>query len=1019
MPILLYALFALSGAAGLIYEAIWSRYLGLFVGHSAYAQIIVLVIFLGGMSAGAFLAGRRSARLAVPLLWYAGVEATVGVIGFVFHDVFVAITGLAYDHLFAALPGPLAVTAAKWTLAALLILPQSVLLGTTFPLMSAGVLRIVRGSTGRVLALLYFTNSLGASAGVLLAGFWLIGLAGLQGALLAAAIINMAVAIVVFVGVHFDARRAAARGAPAARPAAQTEPAQRPDGLMSLWRALLVVSFGTAVASFIYEIAWIRMLSLVLGSATHSFELMLSAFILGLALGAWWVRTRADAFLRPVRTLATIQWTMGTLAVLTLPLYLASFHWTSWLLSALDPSDAGYQLFTLARYAICLAVMLPATFCAGMTLPLITRVLIMAGGGEQAIGMVYAANTSGSILGAALAGLVLMPWIGLKALLVTGALVDMGLGLWLISRAPTLEPRAANVGTGGAGRRALLAAARATLAAGAIAAVALVVWRAGFDRSLLASGVYRFGRIPDPSTERTLFYRDGRTATVSARRNLASGTITIATNGKPDASLGAEWLKPPPPPAERQPITGDQQTQILLPLITLAHVPNAQRAAVIGEGSGMSSHILLGSPHLTRLVTIDIEPQMIGGSRVFYPANRRVFDDPRSVFAIDDAKAYFAAGHGRFDLILSEPSNPWVSGVSGLFTTEFYERVRTYLAPDGVFGQWLHLYEIDDDLVLKVLGAIQANFRSYAVFDVAGTDILIVASNRETLPVPDWSIVRDPGIAEDLAHGLPSRAEDFEAARIGARATFGPLLDRLPGVNSDYYPALDLGAERLRFRRMFAEGFSGMASERFDVAAALESRRRGFGTLPRAPMPDLPRQSALALGARLRAPANADDEGTAAARFRLETFKRLIENGAPPTDWRLWTQAAASIEGDLDGGTAGVGDTAFFASLRDYLRKARAPAEAVAGVEFLRGVAVWDFAGASRAADMLIAAAGRGEFWVPPNLLRDGTVVARLELGDVPGAKSAYIALAKVARPDSDLRSQILAARIQAAAGVP
>src|SRR5689334_8402652 len=128
---LLYILFTVSGAAGLMYESIWSRYLGLFVGHSAYAQIIVLVMFLGGMSLGAWAAGRRSARLDDPLRWYAAVELGAGVLGALFHPLFVAVTGAAYAALFPALPTGSAVVVAKWLLAALLVLPQSVLLGAT------------------------------------------------------------------------------------------------------------------------------------------------------------------------------------------------------------------------------------------------------------------------------------------------------------------------------------------------------------------------------------------------------------------------------------------------------------------------------------------------------------------------------------------------------------------------------------------------------------------------------------------------------------------------------------------------------------------------------------------------------------------------------------------------------------------------------------------------------------------------------------------------------------------------
>src|SRR3954463_2173678 len=159
MLTLLSIIFVLSGAAGLVYESIWTRYLGLFVGHGAYAQVLVLMIFLGGMSLGALAVGRRAERVRSPLRWYAAVELAVGIVGLAFHEAFVGITRVAYDSLFPALgPGALHVLA-KWGIAALLILPQSVLLGATFPLMVAGALRHAPDRPGRTIALLYFANS--------------------------------------------------------------------------------------------------------------------------------------------------------------------------------------------------------------------------------------------------------------------------------------------------------------------------------------------------------------------------------------------------------------------------------------------------------------------------------------------------------------------------------------------------------------------------------------------------------------------------------------------------------------------------------------------------------------------------------------------------------------------------------------------------------------------------------------------------------------------------------------------
>ena len=639
----LYALFFLSGAAGLMYESIWTRYLALLVGHSAYAQILVLTIFLGGMAVGSFLVGRYSERLRNPLIWYAVVEAAVGVLGLLFHPAFRVVSAAAYDSLFPALvASPGAQSAVKWLLAASLILPQSILLGATFPLISAGILRRWKSRPGAVLSWLYASNSLGAAVGVLLAGFYLVSRFDFPGTLAFAAALNFAAAAITVALVRHR-KWSLQRAAPSS--AEPVHPRALPPGSDTRW-LLLGAAFGTAVASFAYEIAWIRMLSLVFGSATHSFELMLSAFILGLGLGALWVSRGADRWSDPLRALALVQCVMGVLAVATLPLYVASFGWISHLIGVFAKTSAGYAGFTIARYAICLVVMLPATFCAGMTLPLITRILYRNGDEESAIGEVYASNTAGSIVGVQLSGLLLLPVLGVKFLVIAGAVLDVAIGLVLLNFAL---------------RR--LVAPRAPAVPSLVFALMLVVFLGAstvrFDRSLLSSGVYRFGGIPTPGEFAMVFYKDGRTSTVTVKRT-QDGYLILSTNGKPDASVSPDWLAPAATRTKRQSLVDDVSTQVLLPLIAIAHAPQAKTAAVIGQGSGMTSHFLLGSPTLRQLATIEIEPEMIRASRSFRPVNYRVFSDPRSHFVMDDARSYFAGAGHRFDLIVSEPSNPWV-----------------------------------------------------------------------------------------------------------------------------------------------------------------------------------------------------------------------------------------------------------------------------------------------------------------------------------------------------------------------
>ena len=1016
MTRVLYLLFILSGAAGLIYESIWTRYLGLFVGHDAYAQIIVLVIFLGGMSAGAMLVSRHSERLTDPLKGYALIELAVGLIGLVFHEIYQWSTNFAYTSIYPLLAGTPMLVVAKWTIASALILPQSVLLGATFPLMSAGVLRLRRGRTGQSLSLLYFANSLGAAVGVLVAGFYLVGLAGLPGTLLVAAMLNLVVALATFLVV------AAVRKNRPAEAAATPVAAAVPDypgraSAQALAPLLLFTSFGTAVASFIYEIDWIRMLALVLGGATHAFELMLSAFILGLALGALWVRSRIDRFRNPIRTLGIVQWIMGLMALATLPVYVASFDWIATLMTTFARTDLGYVGFTAARYALCLAIMLPATFCAGMTLPLITRTLIRSGSGEAAIGRVYAWNTLGSIVGVVVGGMVLLPMIGVKAMLVAGAVADMAIGVLLVSRASDRR-----VGSGWLAVSPRRLAAGLSLATAAICAV--VMTRVELEQRLLSSGVYRHGMIQNEGVWEMMFYRDGRTATVSSFKVASTQQLTLATNGKPDASLGREWFRSCDSVTTRAPLTGDAATQALTPLISMAYVPTASSAAVIGYGSGMTSHVLLGNRKLKEVVTIEIEPEMVQGARVFYPANRRSYDDPRSKLVIDDAKSYFASEHRKFDVILSEPSNPWVSGVSGLFTTEFYGRVQQYLTDDGVLGQWIHTYELSDGLVLSVMAALHENFRSYEIYITSGGDLLVVASNRAQLPQPDWSVFQQADVQSDLCRFLPVTPQLMEASRLVGRQELEPVVATFGQANSDYYPILDLGAERRRFRRDAARGFTSLSADWHNLLASVSGRRSGPGidTLPT--LPETPRIRASALSARLRKWQAAPRDSTVAdpelqnAAFTTEQWRAWLAGDKAPSSWQLWLDQMHWVSRFLNGGQAGIADEEFYRSALRYAERLQAPQPVRDVVAFRHAMAAWDFNTASGASDRILPSLLTGGRWLPADEFRDGSVMAKLHVGDARGARMALDTLRKFSlRSPDDLRSRMLNAYVEMAEG--
>jgi hypothetical protein len=461
---------------------------------------------------------------------------------------------------------------------------------------------------------------------------------------------------------------------------------------------------------------------------------------------------------------------------------------------------------------------------------------------------------------------------------------------------------------------------------------------------------------------------------------------------------------------------GDEATQVGLAMVALAHAPRARSVAVVGQGSGMTTEMLLGSSRVERVVTVEIEPEVIPASRRFMPANHRVFDDPRSSIVLDDARAYLSAGSRRWDLIVSEPSNPCVSGVAGLFSTEFYGLVARHLAADGVLVQWLHVYELDDDLVLAVLGAVQEHFHDYEVFLLDADDMAIVATNAPHGLEPDWSVAGQPGLVEDLHHVPPYTPDVFEAMRVGGRSVLGPLVTRTGFVNSDFRPRLDLGAERARFLFDRARGFVELNADRFALPTVLPRRRLDFAATPFVPTADLPRWRARALGAALRhdlSPVGLYEADMRTAYQRRDRIAATLRSGVAPADWRVWLSDVLAFEQDLHGGTAGVVDEGFYAPLFAYARRDGAPDSALTSLAFAHDLARWDFVSARAHADTLTRYAEAGLDWTDPGQLLDGALAAQLALGDRDGAaRSAVRLAAHSGRAPGDLRMRLLDALV-------
>jgi len=797
--VIFFALFFLSGFSGLIYQSIWSHYLKLFLGHAAYAQTLVLAIFMGGMAIGSLASGFFMHRWRKLLIGYAVVECIIGFLALIFHGVFTTVTDLTFTHLIAGLgQTPFAVVAIKWGVASLLIFPQSVLLGMTFPLMVGGILRHFPERPGYTLSMLYFTNSFGAVFGVLASSFIFIGWVGLPGTMLTAGLLNIVLAITVWsLGKNYIDPAPDTAIESAEQAAVEQTESNAPPVLPGI---LLFIALMTGLSSFMYEIGWIRMLVLVLGGSTHSFELMLASFILGIALGGWWIRNRIDTFSNSRVFLGYVQIAMALAAILSLWMYHFSFDWMAYLLNSLQRKESTYGAYLFFSGLISMAIMLPATFCAGMTLPLITRLIIKTNKKEKGVGYVYSANTLGAIIGIFLSVHVIMPTLGLKNLIIIGAITDIALGVYLIGFIPS--------------KLATLPKSRYITSVVAIFVFILSAGLIKFDLDRISSGVYRLGNVR-AATE-TIFHGDGKTSTVTVGESKDSSLRVIKNNGKADASVVMDPDKPR---------SGDESTQILISAYPLFQKPDARTAAIIGMGSGMSTHTLLSSNALESVDTIEMEAKVLEGARLFLPENDKAYNDPRSKLHVEDAKTFFSSHGKQYDIIISEPPNPWVSGVSTLFSQEFYSRIKRHLNEGGLFAQWIHLYEIDIGLVATVFNALDAEFEDYVVYQTGSGDIVIMASPNEQLqPLTEQGF--EMADLNNLLSKLDINTfEDLQLNRVGSRGLLAPLFKQFnQQANSDYFPILDSGAPKSRFAQGNAKPLVGLINSSIPTLNFLEQK---------------------------------------------------------------------------------------------------------------------------------------------------------------------------------------------------
>lgn len=767
-----------TGATGLVYEVAWQRYLATLLGSHAEATAAVLGLFLAGLSAGYALFGAVSRRAARVLRVYGIVEAGIGAWALAFPLAFAGVQALSL-----ALPtGASALGfAADVGLAALLVLPPTVLMGGTIPLLTQGLSRSLADAT-RFHALVYAFNTAGACVGALAAGFVLLPAFGLAAVMFAMGVVNLAV------GAAF-----VALGGPGAPAAPLASAAPRPPALRPLTAIALLVGFAMMVVQTVLN----RIAGLAFGSSPYTFSLVVALFVSCIALGSAAVARLPRI---PERVLAwNLALLLGWLALLHALLDLAPFLGHA-LRLPLGRGPLSFYAYQAAVFAALLLAVGPGVALSGATLPLLFHHLKReAGELGRVAGSLYAWNTVGSLLGALVGGHLLLVWLDLDGVL-RAALAALAAAL------------AMALALGGARRL-----AGAALAAGLALVLALPSW----DARALSSGLFRAherldaGRYtPGAVLDRhyreraLLFYDDDPVASVAVHEFRFDGVLqrAILSNGKPDGSTH-----------------GDYATQAMLALLPALLIDRLERAFVVGWGTGVTAGELAALETTREIVVAEISSAVLAADPFFASANLRAAASPKLRSLRGDAYRALLRSESRFDAIISEPSNPWMAGVEMLFSREFLAAAKSRLAPGGAYVQWFHTYESDDATLALVLRTFASVFPDTSVWYSLGGDLLLVGF-PEPRPAPSLAALAARMAHADVAAGL-RRAGIESAAELAAHELW-PLgvLGALPlegPVHTLAHPRLTYRAARA----FFAAGRSRLPPLTTPAARALGLER--------------------------------------------------------------------------------------------------------------------------------------------------------------------------------------------------
>jgi spermidine synthase len=769
-------LFFCSGATALVYEVLWSKYLSLMLGSTVQAQTVVLSVFMGGLALGNRIFGNKADALRKPLSFYGYLEIAIGLYAFFFFQIYTFA-----DFLFAKIGTPIfeqsgLLLALKLLISFSLLIGPTILMGGTLPLLASWIQKQPNLDWSSRVSLFYGINSLGAVAGAGLAGFVLVQNLGMVSSLQVVALGNV---LIGFIAIVLSKRELAQTIAQPELVSAEPSPAH------SGWKWLGLLVAVTGGVSMGLEVLSSRALALIVGGSLQAFSLVLMSFIFGIGIGSIFI---SSSKLARRLGLYTIYILLATAAILVGLNVIFIEKWAivySQAKFALAPNATGY--FWHQALIACMGFLvlgIPAAFL-GATVPLSITLLEKSGATAAVyVGRLLTWNTVGAVAGVLVTGFTLMPLFGLR-----GALTALSLFLLAVVAVISLKQRH---------HRILIPTLAIT------AALSCGIFMTGQDwRHVLGAGVFRYRHGPLTAKKidllkkqaDILFYKDAPDATVAVEEDTLGPDekqLCLRINGKIDASS-----------------IGDLSTQYLVAHLPMMANPDAKQVFLLGFGSGITAGALVGHPIEKLTIAENCNP-VLEAAPLFKEWNRNVIANSKAIVRKEDARTVLKLSPQKYDVLICEPSNPWVVGVGSVFSKDFYELASSRLSDGGIMAQWFHIYEMSDDIVYLVVRTFGSVFPNMEIWDTENGDIVLLGSKTpwSSNPAQFQKIYERPEPKADLQRINMSTPLALWVRQIASQRTAFAIAGAGP-VQSDEFPVLEYAAPRAFFigssaNRLFA-----------------------------------------------------------------------------------------------------------------------------------------------------------------------------------------------------------------------